>query len=184
MRSGVSLVKENTCLASEAQGRVVASLANQPLTRKVYARGYYLVATNNYWRSYAYQSNWPDYFVSSQWPTTATNGRVESHNACWLEIPLASCNHVVSLQCSYLSLQYSYTNSTNPGAVRSKPPLIKLHDKFVQTSDSLTATTSKTSTKKQPDAIFEHVPCPPEPGGGWNKLSFIFIKAPVFLRTP
>ena len=46
-----------------------------------------------------------------QWPTTATNGRAESRNAfnaCWLEIPLASCDRV-SLQRSYLSLVPSLT---------------------------------------------------------------------------
>ena len=55
--------------------------------------------------------------------TTAANERAESHNAmaCWLEIPLVSCDRVVGLQRSYLSLQYGYTNFANLGAVVSLP---------------------------------------------------------------
>ena len=77
--------------------------------------------------------------------TTAANERAESRNAkaCWPDIPLASCNLVVGLQCSYLK----------PGSC-SKSPLIKLHDKFVQTSDSLSVMTSKTAPKKQPETPF------------------------------
>ena len=74
-------------------------------------------------------------------------------NACWIEILLASCDRVVDLQHSHLSLQYGYTNSTNLGAV-VKSPLIKLPDKFVQTSDFLPATTSKMAPKKLPETPF------------------------------
>ena len=40
-----------------------------------------------------------------------------------------------------------------PGSC-SKSPLIKLHDKFVQTSDFVPATTSKTAPKKLPETPF------------------------------
>ena len=40
---------------------------------------------------------------------------------------------------------YGYTNSTNPEAV-AKPPLIKPHNKFVQTSDSFVCHDFKDNT--------------------------------------
>ena len=46
----------------------------------------------------------------------AANGRVE-RLAKLLEIPLASLDHAIILQLSYLSLQYGYTNSAISGAV-------------------------------------------------------------------
>ena len=84
-----------------------------------------------------------------QWLTTAANKKVKNRNAkaCWLEISLTSYSRVVGLQCSYLSLLYSYTNSTNLGAVVSLPSWNYMTNLF-RPSDYLSVTNSKTAPKK------------------------------------
>ena len=80
--------------------------------------------------------------IFSEWLTTAANKRAESHNAN------ASCRWsptLISLFTVRLHKLYK------PGSC-SKSPLINLYyDNLVQTSDSLSAMTWKTASKKLPE---------------------------------